>query len=193
VSQDQNISLNESSGKGSGSWLNFPREAKHNFTDIEFRVSVRLRMGLAVIQPSTHQYCRHFSTRGILCGDQVDAFGMHPLLCKVGGHVVRRHNGVRDELESILNDAESSAEGALTEQNAPDTPTANMRPDIVFHDYRGRVKHIDVEICTSHPRRMSGQYRPGALIEQLEGVKRREIPASAALAFCCVAPREIWG
>ena len=56
VSQEQIISLNESSGKGSGAWLNFPREAKHNFTDIEFRVSVRLRMGLAVFQPSAHQY-----------------------------------------------------------------------------------------------------------------------------------------
>ena len=140
-------------------------------------------MGLAVIQPSTHQYCRHFSAQGTLCGDQVGAFGMRPLLCKVGGHLVRRHIGVRDELESILNDAESSAEGALTEQNAPDTPTANMRPDIVFHDYRGRVKHIDVEICTSHPRRMSGQYRPGALIEQLEGVKRRKYQHLPLLPF----------
>ena len=74
----------------------------------------------------------------------------------------------------LLDDAESSAEGALIEQNAPDTPTASMRPDIVFHDYRARVKHVDVEICTSHPRRMSGQYRAGALIEQLEGVKRRK-------------------
>ncbi len=174
VSQDQNISLHEASGKGSGSWLNFPHEPKHNFTDIEFRVSIRLRMNLAVIQPSTHQYCRHYSAQGALCGGQVDALGMHPLLCKVGGHVVHRHNAVRDELALILNDAESSAQGALVEQNAPDTPTASMRPDIVFHDYRGRVKHVDVEICTSHPRRMSGQYRPGALIEQLEGVKRRK-------------------
>ena len=183
VSQEQIISLNESSGKGSGAWLNFPREAKHNFTDIEFQVSVRLRMGLAVFQPSAHQYCRHFSSQGMLCGGQIDTLGMHPLLCKVGGAVIHRHNAVRDELASILNDAESSAQGALTEQNAPDTPTANMRPDIVFHDYRGRVKHIDVEICTSHPRRMAGQYRPGALIEQLEGVKRRKYQHLPLLPF----------
>lgn len=156
VSQDQNISLNESSGKGSGSWLNFPRDAKHNFTDIDFRCSVRLRMNLAVIQPSTHQYCRHFSAQGAVCGAQVDTLGMHPLLCKVGGHVIHRHNGARDELALILNDAESSSQGALAEQNAPDIPAASMRPDIVFHDYRGRVrvKHIDVEICTSHPRQV---------------------------------------
>jgi hypothetical protein len=174
VSPEQIISLQESSGKGSGSWLNFPREPKHNFTDIEFRVSIRLRMGLAVIQPSTHQYCRHYAAQGTLCGAQVDALGLHALLCKVGGHVIHRHDAVRDELAHILCESESSAQGALVEQNAPDTASANMRPDIVFHDYRGRVKHIDVEICTSHPRRMSGQYRPGALIEQLEGVKRRK-------------------
>jgi hypothetical protein len=183
VSQDQNISLQEASGKGSGAWLNFPREPKHNFTDIEFRISIRLRMSLAVIQPSTHQYCRHYSAQGTLCGGQVDALGLHPLLCKVGGHVVHRHNAVRDELASILSSAEASAQGALVEQNAPDTPTANMRPDIVFHDFRGRVKHVDVEICTSHPRRMSGQYRPGALIEQLEGVKRRKYQHLPLLPF----------
>jgi hypothetical protein len=110
---------------------------------------------LEVIQPSTHQYRRQ-------------------LLCKVGGHVIHRHDAVRDELASILSDSGSSAQGALVEQNAPDVASAKMRPDIVFHDYRGRVKHIDVEICTSHPRRMSGQYGPGALIEQLQGVKRRK-------------------
>ena len=183
VSQNQNISFHESSGTGSGSWLNFPREAKHNFTDIEFQVSVRLRMNLAVIQPSTHQHCRHYSAQGAVCGSQVDALGLHPLLCKVGGHVIRRHDAVRDELAVILNDAESSAQGALVEQNAPDTPAANMRPDIVFHDYRGRVKHVDVELCTSHPQRMSGQYRPGVLIEQLEGVKRRKYQHLPLLPF----------
>ena len=162
VSQDQNISLQEGSGKGSGAWLNFPRAPKHNFTDIEFRTSIRLRMNLAVIQPSTHQYCRHYSAQGAICAAQVDDCGLHPLLCKVGGHVIHRHDGVRDELALIMNDADSSCQGALVEQNAPDTATANMRPDVVFHDYRGRVKHIDVEICTSHPRRMSGQYTPGA-------------------------------
>ena len=108
---------------------------------------------------------------------------MHPLLCKVGGHVIHRHDAVRDEIALIRNDAESSSQRALVEQNAPDMATANMRPHVVFYDYRGRVKHIDVEICTSHPRRMSGQYRPGALIEQLEGVKRRKYQHLPLLPF----------
>ena len=49
-----------------------------------------------------------------------------------------------------------------------------MRPDIVFHDFHGRARHIDVEVCTPYQGRGTQQYRAGALIEQLEAVKRRK-------------------
>ena len=80
---------------------------------------------------------------------------------------------MRDDLADLLREPECAAQSVLVEQNSPDTPTENMRPDIVFHDHRGWVRHIDVEICTPYLNR-TPHYRPGALIEQLEAVKRRK-------------------
>ena len=174
MSIDHIISQDESSGKGTGAWLNFPREARHCFSDVEFCTAIRLRMHLPVIQSSTHQYCRRFSSTGTLCCQTVDKYGLHCLLCKIGGHVVRRHNAERDELARLLKEPSAVASGVLLEQNAPNTPTENMRPDIVFHDFHSRVRHIDVEVCTPYQGRSTQQYRPGALIEQLEAVKRRK-------------------
>ena len=131
-------------------------------------------MHLLVIQNSTHQYCRRFASAGTLRCQTVDKHGLHCLLCKVGGHVVRRHNALRDELARLLEEPSAVASGVLVEQNAPNTPTENMRPDIVFHDFHSRVRHIDVEVCTPYPGRSTQQYRAGALIEQLEAVKCRK-------------------
>ena len=123
MSIDDIISKHESSGKGIGAWLNFPREARHCFTDVEFCTAIRLRMHLPVIQNSTHQYCRRFASAGTLCCQTVDRYGVHCLLCKVGGHVVRRHNALRDELARLLEEPSAVASGVLVEQNAPNTPT----------------------------------------------------------------------
>ena len=87
---------------------------------------------------------------------------------------MRRHNALRDELARLLKEPSAVASGVLVEQNAPNTPTENMRPDIVFHDFHSRVRHIDIEVCTPYPGRSTQQYRAGALIEQLEAVKRRK-------------------
>ncbi len=103
---------------------------------------------------------------------QLDNKGLHACLCKVGGHVVQRHNQIRDALAGELTSA--SVSNVLTEQNAPDTPTAMLRPDIVFHDHQSRIKHIDVEVCTMHAHRCRGIHKAGALIEIEEAVKRRK-------------------
>ena len=105
-------------------------------------------MHLPVIQNSTHQYFRHFASNGTLCCQAVDRYGLHCLLCKVGGHVVRRHNAQRDDLARHLTEPSAVTSGVLIVQNAPNASTENMRLDIVFHDFHSRARHIDVEVCT---------------------------------------------
>ena len=102
----------------------------------------------------------------------MDLCGTHALLCKRGGHVVRRHNAIRDCLAAVLKSTNVGT--VLIEQNAPATPEHLLRPDIVFHDANGRIKHLDVEVCTMHPSRVQGEHRAGVLIEREEGVKRRK-------------------
>ena len=85
---------------------------------------------------------------------------------------IRRHNAIRDCLAEVLQAADVGT--VLIEQNAPETPEHLLRPDIVFHDANGRVKHLDVEVTTMHPGRAQGGHRAGVLIEREEGVKRRK-------------------
>jgi hypothetical protein len=171
---DHNISLLESGGPGGAAWLNFPKDPEHCFIDIEFSTATRLRMSLPVyeaIAAGHHQSCNHRS-QATTCGAQLDVKGIHALCCKIGGHVVHRHDSIRDVEARCLSLACTSS--VLVEQNAPDTPFEMLRPDIVFHDYRSRVKHADIEVCTMHTNRMRGRHKAGALIETEEGVKRRK-------------------
>jgi len=171
---DHKISLLESGGPGGGAWLNFPKDPDHCFTGIEFSISARLRMSLPVfveaIAAGYHQSCSH--TSRTTCGALPDVKGIHALCCKVGGHVIHRHDSIVKVTALCLRLACAST--VLVEQNAPDTATEMLRPDIVFHDYRNRVKHADIEVCTMHAHRMRGRHKAGALIEIEEGVKRRK-------------------
>jgi hypothetical protein len=180
------ISMLESGGAGAGAWLAFPQEPGQCFTDIEFKTASRLPMCLSIFSPAAngHQTCRHKATTRSSsghCDAQLDDRGEHALLCKAGGHVVQRHNDIRDVLAAVLRKAEAST--VLVEQNAPDTPIELLRPDIVFHDFRNRIKHIDVEVCTMHAHRVQGQHKAGALIEREEAVKRRKYRHLPLLPF----------
>ena len=86
--------------------------------------------------------------------------------------MIHRHDSIVKVTASCLRLACAST--VLVEQNAPDTATEMLRPDIVFHDYRNRVKHADIEVCTMHAHRIRGRHKAGALIEVEEGVKRRK-------------------
>ena len=110
-----------------------------------------------------------------VCGAALDAFGTHALLCRLGGHVVRRHNKLRDKLASILEEVLGST--VHVEQHAADAHEDNRRPDPSYIDHRGMRQWVDVAVVTPHPRSLPGQatlVRVGALCESMESLKRRK-------------------
>jgi hypothetical protein len=167
------IALEESSGTGAGAWLQFPSRPEHCFTDAEYVTSIRLRMSLPVFQhaPGVSLSCNHFGREVGICGSTNDEYGIHALCCKRGGHVNQRHNAIRDSTASSLREA--GITHVLVEQTAPDG-TAALRPDVCYHDAKGRATHLDIEVTTRHVHRNGVDMRRGALIEQAEGVKRRK-------------------
>jgi len=174
VNSHQSICMLEAGGTGAGAWLKFLSKAYHYMTNIEFSVASRLRMALPVfnvLANSSGPTCSHRNREGA-CGAAMEQYGTHALLCKRGGHVIYRHDGIRDILAEELKTKGLGT--VLIEQNAPDTPEHLLRPDIVFHDDNGRVKHLDVEVTTMHQGRVQGEHRAGVLIERGEGVKRRK-------------------
>ena len=167
------IAIEESSGPGAGAWLQFPKAPHHCFTDEEYVGAVRLRSGLPVFTQGAGQHlvCRHTGHETGVCGVAMDEYGTHSLCCKRGGHVVRRHNEIRDCCAKELSNAGISH--VVVEQTAPHDTTA-LRPDICYHDSHSRAVFLDVEVTTRHVHRNTSSMRSGALIEQAEAVKRRK-------------------
>ena len=167
------IAIEESSGPGAGAWLQFPRAPHHCFTDEEYVVAIRLRIALPVFAQGvgTHLVCRHTGHETGVCGTTMDEYGTHSLCCKRGGHVVRRHNAIRDCTAKELGNAGISH--VTVEQTAPDDTTA-LRPDLCYHDSHSRAVFLDVEVTTRHVHRNTSSMRAGALIEQAEAVKKRK-------------------
>ena len=60
---------------------------------------------------------------------------------------------------------------------------ASFRHDLHYVDARCRRVHVDVGICTMHAARANSCARNGALIEHLDGVKRRKYNHLRPLPF----------
>ena len=169
----------ESGGIGSGGWLSFPRLPCHHFTNQEFRTAVRLRMHMDVFSTGPNQTlrCKHqasFQRGGRICNEPLDSKGHRALLCKLGGHVVHRHNRGRDCLAGLISSRVQST--VHIEQHTPDMTADQRHPDIDFYDHGQRHAFVDIEICTPHAGYPPGNGtlpRAGTLIESAEGVKRR--------------------
>ena len=175
----QVTAMRESGGRGAGLWLALPTQPSHHLTDQEFTTACRLRMSLDIFRRDPHQSstCKRRGgqrTGYRVCQAQLDLSGLHALLCNLGGHVISRHNRIRDILARLVQGQVSST--VLTEQHTGQD-IDNRHPDISFQDHNGRRHHIDVEIVTTHPRSLVGTstvQRAGALIETGEATKRRK-------------------
>jgi len=179
ATDDQITAMHESGGVGSSSWMNFPMKPAHHMSNQEFRTSVRLRMSLDIFkkEPHCNLQCKHASSRNGVrrtCNTLLDTRGLHALLCKLGGYVVKRHNRGRDCLAGLIEDRVQST--VHIEQHTPELVADARHPDIDFFDFQQRHKYIDIEVCTPHARSLPGAaalHKRGALIETAEGVKRR--------------------
>ena len=167
------VAVRASSGSGAGAWMGVPRQQNHFLTDQEVVTSVRLRMCMDVFD-APNGACLHHN-RQTVCGAALDTLGAHALLCRLGGHVVKRHNRLRDTLAAILREVLDTS--VHVEQHPAEIAEDERRPDISFLDHRGMRQWIDVAVVTPHPRSLPGQAtmtRTGALCESMEATKRRK-------------------
>ena len=178
--EDQVVALKASSGPGAGAWMGVPTRHDHYLTDQEVVTATRLRMCMEVfvdrpvLANGMHLTCTHRNPQTV-CGAALDTFGSHALICRLGGHVIRRHNKLRDTLAAILSGVLETS--VHVEQHAPEVQEDARRPDICYIDYRGMRQWIDVAVVTPHPRSLPGRAamtRVGALCESMEAMKRRK-------------------
>ena len=169
---EQVVALRASSGSGAGAWMGVPSKPGHYMSDQEVTTAVRLRMCAEVFD--NNMACNHHN-QDTVCGASLDTYGLHALICRLGGHVIRRHNRLRYILADIISTALESS--VHVEQHIPGVHEDNRRPDISYADHRGMRQWIDVAVVTPHERSLPGQAtssRVGALCESMEAVKRRK-------------------
>ena len=177
---EEAVSSRESGGPGAAAHLLPPTKPQHRFTDQAFVTSVRLRMRLPVYMndgPCTHRSKRRPGHPPQSCPVQRDRYGLHCLCCKVGGHVMTRHNAVRDRLAAITGECLNTI--VYTEQNG-NVSEDERRPDFHYANAKGMTEHADVRIATPHARTTGGDTRcgrPGAVIAAAEHTKRRKYAA----------------
>ena len=71
--------LRSCAGKYAGAWLNcIPSIALFRMSPVDFRICLRLRLGMEQLSIRTDVKCR--------CGVRPDAFGLHYLTCSAGKH-----------------------------------------------------------------------------------------------------------
>ena len=81
-------------------------------SDEDYRIAARYRLGLP-LREGGGACCNRYTTDaadgrprvGQACGLPLDANGLHSMVCKVGGRILRRHHGLRDLLAGMLGEA----------------------------------------------------------------------------------------
>jgi hypothetical protein len=112
--------------------------------DPHYAIGARLRLGQPVHPPGCH--CAHRRPDGTVCGAALDEYGVHAMACKVGGHLVARHNHLRDATSDmiVLNVGVPTAKEQVLSGNPAD-PEA-LRADVSFADAGYQLVHFDITV-----------------------------------------------
>ena len=172
-------------GPGAGGFTLPPTRPNQHLTDEQYRICMRLRLGLSVIQSGGT--CGHKSAAGAVCGCPSDKHGHHVLSCMTGGFVVRKHDACRDVLGSRM-----TAGGVfgsvdfeqILPRAAPDMLASRL--DITARDENGRRVCVDVAVgspFTATAFRSGSASRPGVAASILERDKRRKYPGIKVVPF----------
>ena len=98
VEESERVELRTAGGKGSGGFLEAATEEEQQIPDAHFIRALRRRLR---VRPSEMGgTCRHKNkgNGGALCGQALDARGLHARVCNSGGGILRRHDRIRDWL-----------------------------------------------------------------------------------------------
>ena len=153
-----------------------------DLTDEEFRVYLRMRLGLAVCK---HHQCQHRSaTKNKTCPQVSDPLGRHALLCKLGGGLTSTHNAI---CTILLQAARAAGYTALKEQVVAELATADRKEPRVDVDAWGVVAEPRVLLDVTVTCPFAQRYEDKSATISGEARKDKEYPCRAGLAVTGVA------
>ena len=172
-------------GPGAAAWLLCPTKPAHHFTDQQFSIALRARLGL--LQPVGLGRCLHKKGDGSRCGSVLDRWGIHAMSCTCGGWSGRRHDSLRDSISAF---AAAHGGSAVTEcilpYASPSLPEARLDSVIRSAHSAGR-KIIDVTVVTPLSQEMlrhgAAARAPGAAASAAARHKRAKYPLIHIIPF----------
>jgi hypothetical protein len=179
--------LNSAGGPGAGAWLQLPVRPAHHFTDAQFAVACRLRIGADV--PTGAGTCGHTRPDGSRCGAALDPKGRHALHCPVGGWLVRRHDALCCVACDYAEHAGAEVDREVIVPTASNIQVASrldliVQPPLSTAGQAMPRQYCDVAVasCLSIEARRNGRSSrvAGAAADLLEAHKRREYPHLAS-------------
>ena len=112
-----------------------------------FRTALKYRLGIPLYsEPVT---CPAVSSKGDVCGDEMDVFGDHSICCHHGTSLVFRHNNVRDILG---HSARAAGLAAVVMEKKHQVEDSKEKPgDITVQQYHRGFATSAFDVTISHP------------------------------------------
>ena len=132
--------MNSCKGKYAGITLELlPNKELGTFlTRKEFQVYIRYRTGLPVLPKES---------KCVKCNQPQDIFGDHSIVCKNEGHVISRHDLVRNKLGA---EAKAAGFGVKMEQRIPSTHSKKKPADLYVDGMiKNKATSIDVTVINT--------------------------------------------
>lgn len=149
-------------------WLQaFPGILPLEMTNSEFKIALRLRLGLTQIHIQPGTICR--------CKKSADRLGLHHLTCKHGNYRSVRHDRVADVIAAMLKALGFKSSTSSLSSLLPVIPTAkypHVVPDVYGAATASRPYGICADISVTHP--AAASYVSAAADTRLSAAKKRE-------------------
>ena len=195
LTQTQTAQLLSRGGPGAGPFLTAPPDAADTMDDDRFSTAVATRLGSPwsahSTPPTTTPACPNITATGAVCGQPLDADGLHACLCGTGGGVVKRHDAVLRSLATLI----TRVTGAAVQIERRTTELRRIfrgriqegQMDIITTDLAGARLYIDVTIVSSvvaHAYHLAqAAIKPSYAAGRAEFGKRQRYPTNNILPF----------
>ena len=195
LTQTQKAQYLSRGGPGAGSFLTAPPDPDDTMDDDKFSTAVATRLGTPwsahSTPPTTIPSCPNITAGGAVCGQPLDADGLHACLCGTGGGVIKRHDAVLRALAGLI----TRVTGAAVQIERRTTELRRIfrgriqegQMDILTTDFTGSRLYIDVTIVSSvvaHAHHLAqAANKPSYAAMRAEFGKRQRYPTDNILPF----------
>ena len=176
--------MRSSGGPGAAAWLQPPCKPHHHLSNRQLGIAIKTRLDMDI--PGCCGVCKHRRPDGSICGQPLDAKGVHARSCAIGGWKVRRHDALCGILADWAEEQNCAVEREVAMPHAsPSHPEARMDLVIRAPGIPGPINVDLTVVCatTAMALRHGAATRDGAACEAAGKAKKTKYSNIAVVPF----------